>query len=526
MRGTIVPDEPLSGLDRGRLTEPTGADVTGAQAGGVRRELLGLLGRSGTYALSDILKQAINFLLLPLYTAYLSTADYGALSIALAAAAVLEVVYGLGLRSAVGRLYFDQRDEARVRALVGTLAIFLAVFGAGLSVLLLVAGPALWPLLGQDGVAFSPYIVLVLLTVPLNNLGLSLVLPLYYARGQALRYAAFSLFSFSVMTGATVLFVVGLGQGAVGALWGRWIAALIVLLPTLAILVRNAGPVFERALLREALVFGLPLVPHLISAWALNFSDRILLGHFLPLNDVGLYAAGYQFGLLVSVIITGINNAWTPWYFRVSTGQRNVPVGRFVNYYVMLIVALGAGTALLAREAVAIMTAPAYHAAWTIVPLVALGYVINGLVARFMDVLLLHKRTGVVPLTTIAAGAANIAFNLVAIPRLGIIGAAYGTIFGYAVRLGLTSFFAARTASLPFEWGRVARVLVVGLLVAVPGLLLDTGSVWLNVPLKLAVLLLYPLLLVLTGTLDAAERRAVRAGWRQARARLARGMGR
>ena len=480
-----------------------------------------MLGRSGTYALSDILKQAINFLLLPLYTAYLSTADYGALSIALAAAAVLEVAYGLGLRSAVGRLYFDQRDERQVRAFAGTLAIFLAGFGAVMTVLLLAVGPALWPLLGQDEVPFSPYIVLVLLTVPLNNLGLSLVLPLYYVRGQAVRYAAFSLFSFAMVTGGTVLFVVGLGQGAAGALWGRWIAALIVLVPTLAILRRNARPVFDRAQLRAALAFSLPLVPHLISAWALNFSDRIILGNFVSLDDVGLYAVGYQFGLVVSVLITGMNNAWTPWYFRVSTQGGGAPVPRFATYYVMLIAALGVGAALLAREAVAIMTAPSYHAAWTIVPLVVLGYVINGLVARFMDVLLLHKRTGVVPLTTIAAGVANIAFNLVAIPRLGILGAAYGTVFGYVVRLALTAYYAARTAPLPFEWGRVARVIGLALLVAVPGLLVDTGSVWLNVPLKLVIFALFPLLLVLTGTLDGAERRALADGWRQVRARMA-----
>ena len=70
---------------------------------------------------------------------------------------MLEVAYGLGLRSAVGRLYFDQRDERQVRAFAGTLAIFLAGFGAVMTVLLLAVVP-LWPLLGQT-VPFSPYIV-------------------------------------------------------------------------------------------------------------------------------------------------------------------------------------------------------------------------------------------------------------------------------------------------------------------------------------------------------------------------------
>src|SRR5690606_3368893 len=131
-----------------------------------------------------------------------------------------------------------------------------------------------------------------------------------------------------------------------------------------------------------------------------------------------------------------------------------------------------------------------------------------------------------VPLTTIAAGVANIAFNLIAIPRLGIIGAAYGTIFGYSVRLALTAYYAARTAPLPFEWGRVARVIGLALLVAAPGLLADAVSVWLNAPVKLAFFALFPLLLIGTGTLDGAERRALADGWRQVRARLAAGIGR
>ncbi len=495
--------------------ESVASDPAAAREGGPLADLVGLLGRSGTYALSDILKQAINFLLLPLYTAYLSRADYGALSIALAAAAVLEVIYGLGLRGAVGRLYFDQRGPEQVRAFLGTIACFLAAYGLLLSAVLLLVGPVLWPLFGLAGqVPFSPYIVLVLLTVPLNTLGLALVLPLYYTRGQALRYAAYSLFSFALVTGATVLFVVGLGQGAVGALWARLIAALVVLLPTLAILARNVRPMLRRDLLAPALAFGVPLVPHLLATWALNFSDRIILGQFVPLDDVGVYAVGYQFGLVVSVIITGINNAWTPWYFRAHSEGRRAHIPAFVTYFVIVIAGLALLAALLARDAVTIMTARAYHGAWVIVPLVAAGYFLNGLALRFLDVLLLHKRTAVIPLTTLAAGLANVAFNLVAIPRVGLIGAAYGTVVGYAVRLVLTAYYAARTGPLPFEWGRVLRVAALAGAVAVPGLLVQLESVWADVPVKLVLFALYPALLLATGTLTARERDALRRGAR------------
>ncbi len=479
-------------------------------------DLTGLLGRSSTYALSDIFKQAVNFLLLPLYTTYLSKADYGTLSIALAASAVLEVIYGLGLRGAIGRLYFDQKGEGQVRTFLGALTTFLTGYGVLLSAVLLLVGPALWPLLGlDDSVTFSPYIVLALLAVPLNTLGLALVLPLYYTRGQALRYAGYSLLSFALVTGATVLLVVGLGQGAAGALWGRLFAAGVMLLPTLYILARNIRFSFQWAMLGPALAFSLPLVPHLISTWALNFSDRIVLGNYVSLDDVGVYTVGYQFGLLVSIVIAGINNAWTPWYFRANTEGRREHIPAFVTYFVIVAAALALGAALLARDVVRVMIAPAYHEAWVIVPLVALGYFLNGVALRFLDVLMLHKRTSVVPLTTIAAGAANIGFNVIVIPHVGLIGAAYGTVFGYAVRLALTAYYAARTGPLPFEWGRVARASALAVIVAVPGVLLNASAIWLDVPLKLAIFALYPALLVGTGTLNARERAAL---WQGARA--------
>lgn len=489
-----------------------------SESGGAFRDLTGLLGRSSTYAISDMFKQAVNFLLLPLYTAYLSKADYGILSVTLAAGAVLEVIFGLALRGALSRLYFDQKNDEQIREFVGTLVLFLVGFGAALIVVLLIIGPYVWPLLGQDEVTFSPYVVLMLFIVLLNNLGVTVVLPLFYVRGQARRYAAYSLSSFIMLTGGTILFVVALDQGAAGALWGRLLAALIMLGPTLWILRRNIRPVFRWNLMHPALIFSLPLVPHLISTWALNFSDRLILGKLTSIDEVGVYTVGYQFGLAVAVIISAINNAWTPWYFRTSTENRREHIPAFVTYFVIVMAGLALGMSVFAREVIVLMTKVAYHNAWRIVPLVTLGYFINGLSLRFLDVLLLHKRTRVMPLTTIAAGAANIGFNLVVIPEVGMIGAAYGTVFGYLVRLVLTVYYAVQVGPLPFEWGRVGRVCALALVIGVPGAVLTTGMIGLDLVWKTGFLMLYPIGLLFI--LNKRERQGLRIMLRMAHSKL------
>ncbi len=353
-------------------------------------------------------------------------------------------------------------------------------------------------------------IALVLLIVPLGSLGLAVVLPLFYVRGQAIRYAAYSLSSFGLATVATVIFVVGLHRGAAGALWGRLVGALILIAPTIWILAKNARLTVRRDLLLPALIFGLPLVPQMLSWWVLNFSDRLILGHFVSLDDVGIYVVGYQFGLLAGVIFAAVGNAWSPWYLRAYTQDDTENVPAFLTVYVVLIVAIALGLVIFAREVVTIMTARSYHDAWKIVPVVTAAYLCDGLAARFSDALLLRKRPRMVSSTTVIAAAAAIIFDLLTIPHLGIMGAAYGTLFGYVLRLALVMGPGIQTGALPVEWGRVIRILVLAVLIALPGIFLNTGRLWLDITWKIGLFGAFPAALW-SVVLSGQERRMIRS---------------
>ena len=454
-----------------------------------RRDLAALFGQSGIYAASDLLRSAVNFLLLPLITAALSTTEYGTLSLALTFAALLEVVFSAGLRGAVGRLYFDYED---LRSFLGTLALFLGMWSVVLGGGLLGLGWLFWPRGGL--LPFSPYATLAVLITCAANLSYSLLLPLFYAQGQARTYAAFSLGSFTLATGGTLLLVVGLDQGATGALVARLIAAVVMLVPALWLVARRTTFVLHKPMLRAALRFGLPLVPHLLATWALNYLDRFLLGQLVTVEQVGIFTVGYQFGMVVAVIIAALNNAWTPWFFRVHQSEQVARIPAFTTYFVLLTVALGLGATLLARPAVSIMAASDFRRAWLVVPLIAVGYVLNGLALRAQDVLLLHKRTAAIPLITLGAVITNVVTDLLLIPHWGILGAGYGTVCGYAARFVLTVLYVRQIgARLPFEWRRSAGAIALAGLIAGVGLQTGTGSDWLDVSLRLLIFAAYPL---------------------------------
>src|SRR5438105_1404158 len=75
-------------------------------AGQIKR----LARHSAIYGLGGLVSRILAVLLLPLYTSYLTTADYGKIETLVAASTVLVIVLRLGISSAFFRFYFDTAD--------------------------------------------------------------------------------------------------------------------------------------------------------------------------------------------------------------------------------------------------------------------------------------------------------------------------------------------------------------------------------------------------------------------------------
>ncbi len=86
-----------------------------------------VFGHSVVYGSADVAIQAVNFLLLPIYTRVLSPAEYGALALLLVLEAFLKPVYRLGLGTSFVRFYYDYTDERSRQTLAGTIVILLLV---------------------------------------------------------------------------------------------------------------------------------------------------------------------------------------------------------------------------------------------------------------------------------------------------------------------------------------------------------------------------------------------------------------
>jgi O-antigen/teichoic acid export membrane protein len=452
-----------------------------------------------------VLVRGLAFVLLPVYTRYLSPAEYGIVALALTCTVALGMLYPLGLRSAVSRTYYESGTVRERKERVGTLWIAMILSATASALVLDRFGPALAVAVLPE-VPFHPYLRLAVWTALLGVLGIA-PLVLLQARERALTYVLLTLWTALTTTVVSVWLVVR-GGGAEGYLQGALIGAALSAIPYLALTIGQIRPVFRLSLLMPALAFSLPLVPHALAGWALEMSDRAILTRLLPLHDVGVYSLGYQLGAAMGLVTTAFNAAWVPFLFGTlkDEGEDAHPkLARLVTYYAVALCFIGLGWSLLVEHAITLIAGPAFREAYRITPWVVGGYVFAGLYLIPTNLLFWRRQTRVIPLVTLAAGAVNVGLNLWLVPRYGAIAAAWSTLAAYAVLMVLTWRSAERLHPFPYEYRRLGLMAGLALVLFLTGQLLPFASPSIAVAGRVLLWLAFPFGLIALRTVDGAE---------------------
>jgi O-antigen/teichoic acid export membrane protein len=470
-----------------------------------------LAGKSVVYGLGTVLLRGVGLLLLPLYTRYLTPQDYGVVALAATLTAFLGIVYPLSLYSAVGRFYFLASSEGERRRTNGTIWIAILFLGFAMSAVLDRVGAPLFAWLYAD-LAFSPFIRMSIWTAFLSLFSV-VPLSLLQAKERPGAYVVWSTASLVVTVGLIVVFVVALRQGAYGYIYGTLMANLVLAIPFAILTIRESDLAFDFGILRKALGFSLPLVPHGLASWALGLSDRAILMHFVPLAAIGLYSLGYQVGSVMIMASGAITNAWIPFlYKRVADDgeQANPGLARLVTYYTLVVSAIAVVLCLFARDTILLLTSAPFHGASAIVPIVVVGYLWNSLYIVPANFLFVANRTAYLPIATLGGAVLNIGLNIILVPRYGIMAAAWTTLVAFLFMMITVAVIANRVFPFPYEYRRIALILATSATVIV-------GGVTFKVPLPLDIavqgawLLAFPLLLVLSGFMSTRERELIKA---------------
>jgi O-antigen/teichoic acid export membrane protein len=466
----------------------------------------GYLRRLATTGAADtaasILSKVIAVALLPLYTRYLTPADYGAAEVMFAAVVSASIVVRLGLIEAVLRFYYkDGEDPAAVVASTFGGLFWFATIGA--LVALPFATPISEALLNRPAPDLARISIggLWVLTM------FEFMLTLFRLEERARAFFVTTIVNVLVTIGLTVVLVVGAGEGARGLLVGSYASGAVFVLGLIAFQRRRLSLRFDRELLRRLLRFGLPTMPAEASLYLLNFVDRIIIVRSAGLAAAGLYSLAVKFAQAVNVLVRGFQLAWPPLAYSIrDDGEARRAYATVVTLFVAGCAFALTGMWLFSRWIVRALAAPEFFGSYRAIGLIATAVT---LYALYMVLVVILGRTGRTEFNfpaTIAALAANVALNLILVPPLGIVGAGLALVASYLVVLALMYGFTQRLFPVPYQWGRLGRVVLTSAALVGGGELLLPTSGATGLLGRLALFATYPLALFASGFFTPGER--------------------
>jgi O-antigen/teichoic acid export membrane protein len=468
-----------------------------------------LASTGAAYTAASIFSKVIAVALLPLYTRYLTPEDYGAAEVLFAAVVVASIVVRFGLIEAILRFYYrDDEDPGEVVRSSFAGLFWVSTVGALLA--LPFATPIAEALLDpKNAAAVGPMAELV--RIAIGGLWVltmwEFMLTLFRLEERARAYFLTTILNVIAAIGLTVVLVVGLEEGARGVLLGSYAAGGAFVLALIAWQWRRLSLRFDRQLLRRLLRFGLPTMPAEVSLYLLNFVDRLIIVRTLGLAEAGLYSLAVKFAQAVNVLVRGFQLAWPPLAYSI----RDDDEARRAYAVVVTLFTAGcafvvAGMWLFSRWIVRALAAPDFFNSFEAVGLISTAI---SLYALYLVLVVILGRTGRTEFNfpaAIGALVTNVALNLLLVPSLEIVGAGIALIVSYLVVLALMFVFTQRLFPVPYEWGRLARVvLTVAVLVGVAELVVPTSGAA-GLLLRVVLFAAYPLALLASGFFTPGER--------------------
>jgi O-antigen/teichoic acid export membrane protein len=464
----------------------------------MRSGLRSLVSDSAVYGLADIIARFITIFLVPIYTRLFTPEDYGVLSLVNSSLTVVAILVVLGLDNSANRWYWDTDDEIdRHRTIASwTWCQLVAATVMGTAMFASADWLAL-TIVEQERAAL--YFRLAALGLPLTAIGKIATTRLRMQRRPWVT-TFYALGTTIVTVVSTVVLVIILRWGLTGVYVGQLMGYGIATIAGLFLLKSWISPkCFSAARLREMLRFAIPIIPASLAYWVVGFADRYFVQAYASTAEVGLYSVGSAVAAVVAFATGAFQMAWPPFAFSIhkEPHAKQTYANAFLAY-LWLTVAISAGASLFAPEAIRLLATSEYLGATSVVGLLALSYVMIGLVYIANTGPGIVKRSGPTGLAMTVAAILNVVLNFLLVPRYGKFGSAIATFISQAVTPAYIFYRSQQMYPIPYRFKSGLAIVSVGLVVMAAGSRLEFGSLWLAIPTKLALMSVFvPLLFVL-----------------------------
>ena len=369
--------------------------------------------------------QLISFLLLPLYTSYLATKDYGLVDLIQTYVTLLVPIITLELEMSIFRYLIDARGSKKdTKELISNnfyvLGISLSIFTVLYIIFTcFVTIPFRWVILLD-----------IIVCVLSGNF-----LQIARGFGKTMDYSISCILTGLTTVISNIILIVFMNMGALGMIISMALANFVCSLYLFIKLKLYSMVDFKlvnKPLLKDMYKYSIPLIPNGISWWVVNVSDRTIISFVLGASFNGLYAISNKFPTIISSLTGVFNLSWSESAaLHINSKDRDEFFSDVFNTIMKLFTALGVGMIACMPFVFPILIDSKYNDAYNYIPALVLGTVFNVAICLYSQVYLAKKLSKQVAMTAVIGAIINIVLNVIFIKRLGLHAAALSTAISY-----------------------------------------------------------------------------------------------
>jgi len=407
------------------------------------------------YTLLQLLNKGIPFLLLPILTRYLSTDDYGMIATYNTFIGILVIFIDLSMPGAVGVNYFQLKKE-ELQSYIGN--VFNVLLFSTLVVTAIVIAfrefiidkfslPVIW--------IYIAIMVAIAQTITMINL------TLWRSQQRAKPYALYEISQTFFNITVSLLLVVGLKYGWEGRTTGAASATIIFgLLSIFFIYKRGYSTLnFSIQYIKDALKFGIPLLPHHIALWMRTGVDILLITVIVGAAQTGLYSVGYTFGAIIGIFAMAFNNAYSPYLFeklKNITDESKTKLVKFTYFYFLGILLFSMLLSGVFSLILPYFLGEKFQEANQYIIWIALAYAFQGMYLMVVNYIFYAKQTHKLSMITIVTSIFHVILSYILIHSYDAMGAAYASIISFFVTFISVWYISNKVYQMPWSLWRKA----------------------------------------------------------------------
>lgn len=395
------------------------------------------------------LNRGMSFLLIPLLTNILNTEEYGIISIAAVIIGLLKNVIGFNPSLFLIVNFYKTKKEDLTEYLsnifliiiVSSFFIFAGYYAIGLGFGFFINQTTLFLI-----VIFITALFMVIETA---------ILTLIQMEKKGKTFFLFSLISAFLQLFFVFALVVLWKGNWKGKLIGDLLAELIVCIILLTYL-RKKYPItcrFSLIKTKQLLSFSLPLLPHSICLWGMNFIDRFFIEKIVGIESVGVYSAAYNFGLGLMLIYDALQRTWQPFFFEALEKNDAIEKQKIIKWtwlYYFFAIGLFFSSTLVAYLISPFFFGKDFVSAFQYIPLIFLGYTFQGMYRIVAGYMYYLNKNMLLTLVTLSSAIVNIFLNYFLITKNGAIGAAQSTALTFFYSFIVVKIIVLKKGKMPW----------------------------------------------------------------------------